>query len=69
MTGDIGGPRPLLLTAAEAAHLLQLNEGTLRDYARRRLLPSVKVGRHLRFIEGDLVQWLERERVGGLKAP
>lgn len=54
-----GPARPRLLTAAEAADFLRLRESTLRDYARRGVVPSVRIGRHVRFLEPDLVAWLE----------
>jgi excisionase family DNA binding protein len=44
-----------LLTAAEAADFLRIRESTLRDYGRRGIVPSVRIGRHVRFIEADLV--------------
>jgi excisionase family DNA binding protein len=50
---------PRLLTSAEAADFLTLKESTLRDYSRRGIVPSVKIGRHLRFIEADLVAYLD----------
>ncbi len=52
-------PSPRLLTSAEAAEFLTLNESTLRDYSRRGIVPSVKIGRHLRFVEADLVGYLD----------
>jgi excisionase family DNA binding protein len=56
------GPATKLLTPADAAVFLTLRESTLRDYARRGIVPSVKLGRHLRFVEADLVTYLERLR-------
>jgi excisionase family DNA binding protein len=52
-------PKPRLLTSAEAAAFLTLKESTLRDYSRRGIVPSVKIGRHLRFVEADLVGYLD----------
>ena len=52
-------PSPRLLTSAEAADFLTLKESTLRDYSRRGIVPSVKIGRHLRFVEADLVRYLD----------
>ena len=51
--------RPRLLCASEAAEFLRLRESTLYDYARRGIVPSVKFGRHLRFIESDLTAWIQ----------
>ena len=53
---------PKMLTAAEAAELLRLRESTLRDYARRGVIPSVKIGRHVRFIQDDLIDHLDSLR-------
>ena len=56
--------RPRLLTPAQASVFLTLRESTLRDYARRGVVPSVKLGRHVRFIEADLVAHLQAQRRG-----
>jgi excisionase family DNA binding protein len=52
--------RRRLLAAGEAAEWLTVRETTIRDYARRGVVPSVKIGRHLRFVEADLVAYVER---------
>ncbi|MDP9295053.1 MAG: helix-turn-helix domain-containing protein [Actinomycetota bacterium] len=39
-----------LMTAEQLAVLLQMRRSTIEDYARRGLLPSLKLGRHRRFI-------------------
>jgi excisionase family DNA binding protein len=52
-------PNLRLLTSAEAAEFLTLKESTRRDYSRRGIVPSVKIGRHLRFVEADLVGYLD----------
>src|SRR4051794_20000003 len=56
--------RPRLLTAAQAADWLAVRESTVRDLARRGVIPSVKIGRLVRFIEADLVGYVE-----GLRGP
>ncbi|HEX4035164.1 MAG TPA: helix-turn-helix domain-containing protein [Solirubrobacteraceae bacterium] len=55
----VSEPNPRLLTSAEAADFLTLEESTLRDCSRRGIVPSVKIGRHLRFVEADLVGYLD----------
>jgi len=50
---------PTLLTTAEAAERLQIKEGTLREYQRRRLLPYLRLGRQIRYDAADLAAWLE----------
>ena len=39
-----------MMTSAEIAELLRMKRSTVEDYARRGLLPSIKLGRHRRFI-------------------
>jgi excisionase family DNA binding protein len=47
-----------VLTAEEAAEFLKLTPFTVRDYARRGILPCRKVGKAWRFYKPDLVAWL-----------
>jgi excisionase family DNA binding protein len=48
----------LVLTTEEAAEFLKLTPFTVRDYARRGILPARKVGKGWRFYKPDLVAWL-----------
>lgn len=43
-----------LMTARELAAILQLRPSTVEDYARRGLLPSLKLGRHRRFVRSQV---------------
>lgn len=43
-----------LMTAEQMADVLQMRVSTVEGYARRGLLPSIKVGRHRRFIRSDV---------------
>ncbi len=43
-----------LMTADQVAALLQMRRSTVEDYARRGLLPSLKLGRHRRFVRSDV---------------
>ena len=43
-----------LMTAEQMAGILQMRVSTVESYARRGLLPSVKVGRHRRFIRSEV---------------
>ncbi|MCX5890287.1 MAG: helix-turn-helix domain-containing protein [Deltaproteobacteria bacterium] len=47
-----------VLTTEEAAEFLKLTPFTVRDYARRGILPARKVGKGWRFFRPDLVAWL-----------
>jgi excisionase family DNA binding protein len=48
-----------LLTTAEAAELLQMKEGTLREHTRQARVPCVRLGRLERYDADDLAAWLE----------
>jgi excisionase family DNA binding protein len=53
-----------LMTADQVAELLQMRRSTVEDYARRGLLPSLKLGRHRRFVCSDVEAALARLREG-----
>jgi excisionase family DNA binding protein len=56
-SSDQVAPRSVLdelMTAREIADILQLRVSTVEDYARRGLLPSLKVGRHRRFVRSQV---------------
>jgi excisionase family DNA binding protein len=44
------------MTAREVAAVLRMKVSTIEDYARRGVLPSIKVGRHRRFVRSQLEQ-------------
>jgi excisionase family DNA binding protein len=52
----------LVLTTEEAAAFLKLTPFTVRDYARRKILPARKAGKGWRFYKPDLVGWLRGQR-------
>jgi excisionase family DNA binding protein len=43
-----------LLTARQLADALQMRVSTVEEYARRGLLPSIKLGRHRRFVRSHV---------------
>lgn len=49
-----------LLTVSEVAEILRLNRFTIYRMSERGRLPSVKIGKALRFRQSDLDAWLER---------
>ncbi|WP_418153380.1 helix-turn-helix domain-containing protein [Actinoalloteichus caeruleus] len=51
---DSSPAHQILHTPAEAARLLSVKESWLRRAAGRRLIPSTRLGKHLRFSAGDL---------------
>jgi excisionase family DNA binding protein len=50
------------MTAQQLADLLLVHKSTVEDYARRGLLPSLKLGRHRRFIRSDVIDALDSLR-------
>lgn len=52
-----------LLTIADVARLLRISLSGVRRLQQRRLIPFLKVGGSIRFARGDLVAFLERQRV------
>lgn len=43
-----------LLTSQQVAELLAMRRSTVEDYARRGLIPSIKLGRHRRYLRADI---------------
>lgn len=43
-----------LMTAEQVAALLMLPVSTVKDYARRGVLPSIKLGKHRRFVRSTV---------------
>jgi len=43
-----------IMTADEVADMLRLRTSTVHEYARRGLLPSIKLGRSRRFVRADV---------------
>lgn len=42
-------------TSEQVAQLLAMRRSTVEDYARRGVLPSIKLGRHRRYVRSDVV--------------
>jgi excisionase family DNA binding protein len=53
-----------LLTSKEAADLLQISEQTLRVWrsTKRYMIPSIQVGRCVRYRRTDLIAWITANR-------
>lgn len=54
-----------LMTAEEVAYDLRMERSTVEDYGRRQVLPSIKIGRHRRYIRSDLTTLIHRLRTSG----
>jgi excisionase family DNA binding protein len=60
-----GGPRQLdgpLLRPDQVAALLAVKTSWVYDAVRTGTLPCIRVGRHIRFTQGMLEEWLEEQR-------
>lgn len=53
-----------LLTADEVAELLHIPRSTVSEDTRRGVLPSIKLGRHHRFVASNVADAIERLRLG-----
>jgi excisionase family DNA binding protein len=51
-----------LMTQEEVAQLLRLRPSTVADLARRGDLPSVKLGRHRRYVREDVMSYINAQR-------
>ncbi|MHB8492460.1 MAG: helix-turn-helix domain-containing protein [Solirubrobacteraceae bacterium] len=59
----LGGKPDRLLSVDEAAEKLQLSAYTIRQFARQRKIPAIRLGRYWRFRDSSLDAWLcEHER-------
>jgi excisionase family DNA binding protein len=52
-----------ILTKDEVAALLRLRPSTVDDMARRGDLPSIRLGRHRRYLRSDIEEFIQRLRV------
>jgi excisionase family DNA binding protein len=55
-----------LLDADQIGRLLMVPRSSVYEYARRAHdpLPSIRIGRHVRFHRDDIEAWIERQRLG-----
>jgi excisionase family DNA binding protein len=51
-----------VLTSEQVAQLLAMRRSTVEDYARRGVLPSIKLGRHRRYLRADVLAEIQRLR-------
>jgi excisionase family DNA binding protein len=55
---------PLLIDAAEAAKLLSISKRTLWTLTNSREIPSVRIGRSVRYVVADLVKFVNKMKRG-----
>lgn len=60
-----------LLCADDIGVLLAVPRSSVYEYARRRRdpLPSIRIGRHVRFYRSDVERWLAGQRSSGTARP
>jgi len=51
------------LTVSEAAALLQVPRSWVYRKTSERKIPHRKIGKHVRFSEGDLLDWLDSKKI------
>ncbi|MFH1680232.1 MAG: helix-turn-helix domain-containing protein [Candidatus Eisenbacteria bacterium] len=56
--------RPILLTVDEVAEWLKVSASTVYDWAARSRIPCVRLGGRLRFVEDDVLRWIEARKEG-----
>jgi len=52
-----------LMNPRQAAELLAISARTLWTLTNRREIPSIRIGRCIRYLERDLVAWIQKHRV------
>lgn len=51
-----------ILTVEQAAWILQVNVSTIRDYIKKRVLPTYRPGKKVYFLKQDIVDWVKAKR-------
>jgi excisionase family DNA binding protein len=54
-----------LLTAEDVAEMLSVPVSWVRESSRSGAIPCVRLGRYVRFVEGDVLEWLEQCKTPG----
>lgn len=57
---------PLLVDELQAASMLGISQRTFWDYRRSGEIPTVRIGRSVRFSVDDLRKFIDSKRVGNL---
>lgn len=52
----------VIWTEQETAGFLRLRKSTVADLARRGDLPSIKLGRHRRYLQSDVIAYVQAQR-------
>ena len=57
-----------LLTANEVSDLLGISREALWRYVRMGLIPHIRIGRLIRFVEKDILEWIQEGGCGIARA-
>lgn len=56
------------IVAKEAAEMLGVSEWTIYDWARRKIIPHIKVGKRVLFRRASILQWLDEQEQASVAA-
>ncbi|MCY4643196.1 MAG: helix-turn-helix domain-containing protein [Bacteriovoracales bacterium] len=56
--------REKLITIAQTSRILNVKESWVRSAVFKKTIPFIKIGHHVRFDEGELMDWIGRNRKG-----
>jgi len=62
---DYGGEMEKFLTPKQLSELLQVDLSTVYLWTHTEFIPHYKLGRCVRFIEGDVQEWLRHRKSAG----
>ncbi|TYO97045.1 helix-turn-helix domain-containing protein [Desulfallas thermosapovorans] len=69
MKNDIKQALRETIHAKEAAEMLGVSEWTIYDWARRKIIPHIKVGKRVLFRRSSILQWLDEQEAASLVQP
>jgi len=56
-----------VLTPKQLSELLQVDLSTVYLWTHTQFIPHYKLGRSVRFVEGDVMEWLRQRKLNGRK--
>jgi excisionase family DNA binding protein len=65
LVSAVPSPADRLLDAAQVAELLNEPTSWVREHTRSGAIPHVPLGRYVRYVEADVLAWLEGRKAGG----
>lgn len=69
MKNDIKQALRETIRAKEAAEMLGVSEWVIYDWARRKIIPHIKVGKRVLFRRASILQWLDEQEAASLVQP